>query len=279
MAIAHHVSPLLRPKIVKGMAQEQVVRADRQQVELEQKAKDASKAMYSQILSLALFFGLNMVVKHFRLADPGYLLYTRVAFATGQAIFIGTLLLVQARIAAKADKTPVDVTVPAAPFSGQQPTKARVTAEEYDRQELSKALRGAIFQLALFVGIHYFFKSNQILIFQAILPLKNLLSVPLFRIHILGQPATGDLARPFVEPPSPFADLLKELQQPAGEAGAAVKDKDSDSESGSDASGLDKKPLLKDEPRIKVLSSSGSDTSSPSKPSSVKNRNGNKSKK
>ena len=103
------------------------------------------------------------------------------------------------RIAAAADETAV--ASPADPlgilFGGGKPAAASKMAREYDREQL-KSMRtsyqlGCLFNLFL----HFKMKMTQPMVYASVSGLVDLFFHPLVQIHLLGQPATGALRRPF----------------------------------------------------------------------------------
>lgn len=47
----------------------------------------------------------------------------------------------------------------------------------------------------------WYCRYTQPLLIQSIMPLKSLYDSKILKIHVLGQPAVGDLKRPFAQPP------------------------------------------------------------------------------
>jgi len=74
---------------------------------------------------------------------------------------------------------------------------------EYDLAEVGKQIQQTLFSAAILLAIHKYFGYSQPLFLQSILPWKNLLTLPVVRIHFWGCKAVADLARPW-KPANPF---------------------------------------------------------------------------
>lgn len=178
--------------------------------------------MYAPLLNMAFLIGLNQVVKYFNLTSAAYNVYIRTIFAVAQATILTILLLISNRIGSINYRDTVEVIEPAPAFSGEPPKRKQMTAAEYDKAELSKQIRSFAFQVLISAGIHYYFKSSHILIINSVIPLKTLLTSPLFKIYFMGNLAKGALSRPFREAPSVLTELLKQMEEPAAPPAPAV---------------------------------------------------------
>jgi hypothetical protein len=86
--------------------------------------------------------------------------------------------------------------------------KKEQTVNEYDAAQIIKSAGQALFGLCLTCGIHYKWGNPTPLLFQCLMGPLGLFDEPLFKIHMLGHKAEGDLKRPFKPPPSPFEGLM-----------------------------------------------------------------------
>jgi len=68
---------------------------------------------------------------------------------------------------------------------------------EYDMSKVKQMFFNTFLTMGLSIFLYAKFKILKPLPIQTLFAVKNLLEQPLVSIHILGKPATGDLARPF----------------------------------------------------------------------------------
>lgn len=130
--------------------------------------------------------------------DPQIIMYLRFAYGASQLLSLLFCLWLRSRINTLADrKNTFEVEEPAKPFSDEEPKKKRMTVMEYDLAEVNKQIQQILVSAGILMAIHSYFGYGQPLFLQSILPWKNLLTLPLVRIHFWGCPATGDLARPW----------------------------------------------------------------------------------
>lgn len=71
------------------------------------------------------------------------------------------------------------------------------TVHAYDKSQLKTMLRGQMMGVAMMAFMHLYLKYTNPLLIQSIIPLKGAFEANLTKIHVFGQPATGDLKRPF----------------------------------------------------------------------------------
>ena len=71
------------------------------------------------------------------------------------------------------------------------------TIKAYDLDQLRSAFRGQLMGIAIMGFMHLYLQYTNPLLIQSILPLKSALESNLIKIHVYGQPASGDLKRPF----------------------------------------------------------------------------------
>jgi len=82
-----------------------------------------------------------------------------------------------------------------------------LTAEEYDREEVMKAVKQTLLGLTITVGLVYKFELIQPLFIQSFMMWKTVLFSSLVQIHIFGKKAEGELKRPF-KVDSPFGSVI-----------------------------------------------------------------------
>jgi len=71
------------------------------------------------------------------------------------------------------------------------------TIMEYDMSKVKQMAGNTLLTVALSCFLYYKFNIIKPLAIQSIFAIKNIIDQPLVSIHLLGKPATGDLARPF----------------------------------------------------------------------------------
>jgi hypothetical protein len=81
--------------------------------------------------------------------------------------------------------------------SSEEGKLVTTTVHAYDTQQLKTAFRGQLMGVAMMAFMHLYMKYTNPLLIQSILPIKSALESNLTKIYIYGQPATGDLKRPF----------------------------------------------------------------------------------
>jgi hypothetical protein len=101
--------------------------------------------------------------------------------------------------------------------STEEPKLVTTTIQAYDTQQIKAAFRSQLMGLAMMGFMHIYMKYTNPLLIQSIIPLKGAFEANLVKIHLFGQPASGDLKRPFKQ----AAGFMSALQQ----GGAAQSDK------------------------------------------------------
>ena len=71
------------------------------------------------------------------------------------------------------------------------------TVHAYDLQQLQALFKSQLMGVGMMGVMHLYFKYTNPLLIQSIIPLKGAFEGNLVKIHLLGQPASGDLKRPF----------------------------------------------------------------------------------
>lgn len=86
---------------------------------------------------------------------------------------------------------------PAPMGSSEEGKLITTTVHAYDTQQLRTAFRGQAMGVAMMAFMHLYMKFTNPLLIQSIIPLKSALEGNLSKIYLYGQPAVGDLKRPF----------------------------------------------------------------------------------
>ena len=81
--------------------------------------------------------------------------------------------------------------------SSEEGKLVTTTVHAYDVTQLKSQLRSQGMGVLMMGVMHIYFKYTNPLLIQSIIPLKGALEANLTKIHIWGQPAVGDLKRPF----------------------------------------------------------------------------------
>lgn len=81
--------------------------------------------------------------------------------------------------------------------SGEEPKFVATTVKAYDLQKLRELFKAQLMGVGMMGVMHIYFKYTNPLLIQSIIPLKGAFEGNLVKIHLLGQPATGELARPW----------------------------------------------------------------------------------
>lgn len=86
---------------------------------------------------------------------------------------------------------------PAPMGSTEEPKLVTTTVHAYDLQALKSMMKSQVFGIAMMGFMHLYMKYTNPLLIQSIIPLKGAFECNLVKIHVYGQPASGDLKRPF----------------------------------------------------------------------------------
>lgn len=180
------------------------------------------------IKNLALMGGTMMMVKRLDQDAAEVIMYTRAAFAAYLVICCLLNLLMHMRVVAAADTSPLVVPPPpVSPFTPPPPpdsppppppTDTHTTVQAYDLNILATARRSWLMNAVILTLIHAKTGAINPLIMSSVMGLVKLTDEPLFRVHVLREPATGGLERPFAPEANPLATLMKGLApKPEGE--------------------------------------------------------------
>lgn len=149
--------------------------------------------------------------------DPQVLLGVRGFYIISNLIIAAIYLFIQQKINSKKGmQTPkallqgcpvayiscVDLTTlkyvePAPMGSAEEPKLITTTVHSYDLQQLRGLWKSQLMGVGMMCVMHLYFKYTNPLLIQSIIPLKGAFEGNLVKIHIFGQPAIGDLKRPW----------------------------------------------------------------------------------
>lgn len=101
---------------------------------------------------------------------------------------------------ARIDMTTLKYVEPAPIGSSEEGKLVTTTVHAYDLGQLKNLMRSQGMGVLMMAVMHLYFKYTNPLLIQSIIPLKGALESNLAKIHLWGQPAVGDLKRPFKQP-------------------------------------------------------------------------------
>ena len=81
--------------------------------------------------------------------------------------------------------------------SSEEPKLITTTVHSYDLQQLRGLWKTQLMGVGMMAVMHLYFKYTNPLLIQSIIPLKGAFEGNLVKVHLFGQPATGDLKRPW----------------------------------------------------------------------------------
>ena len=99
--------------------------------------------------------------------------------------------------ATQPDMKVLKYTEPATVGSGEPDRTVTTTVHAYDQSQLRNQFKSQLIGVAMMAFMHLYMRYTNPLIIQSIIPLKTALESNLVKVHIRGQQATGELARPW----------------------------------------------------------------------------------
>lgn len=150
-----------------------------------------------QITNLVIILGMMQVSKKVPFDDPQVLLGVRGFYIISNLIIAAIYLFIQQKINSKKDLTTLKYVEPAPMGSAEEPKLITTTVHSYDLQQLRGLWRSQLMGVGMMCVMHLYFKYTNPLLIQSIIPLKGAFEGNLVKIHLFGQPAIGDLKRPW----------------------------------------------------------------------------------
>lgn len=86
---------------------------------------------------------------------------------------------------------------PPATGSAEEPKLVTTTVHSYDLQQLRGMYKSQLMGVGMMGVMHLYFKYTNPLLIQSLIPLKGAFEGNLAKIFLFGQPAAGDLKRPW----------------------------------------------------------------------------------
>ncbi|CED84465.1 Protein involved in inorganic phosphate transport [Phaffia rhodozyma] len=177
------------------------------------------------ITNLVFSLGAMQVARKVPTDDPDVLFYLRIAYVAIQLITLGGYFYMTSKAKAKNDTSILKYVQPGNPMAGGEGELVTTTVRDYDVSEISKLMRGVYIGCAIMCFLHGYMKYTQPLFIQSIMTLKGLYDSKPAKVYLFGQPATGDLKRPWLAA-APGAGLFGAA--PGGTDAATIKEAEQD---------------------------------------------------
>ncbi|KAK3167749.1 hypothetical protein OEA41_010878 [Lepraria neglecta] len=153
--------------------------------------------MNPQITNLVIILGMMQVSKKIPFEDPQVLMGIRALYIISNLIILGIYLFMQQKINSKKDLTTLKYVEPPPMGSSEEPKLVTTTVHSYDLQQLRGMFKSQLMGVGMMGVMHLYFQYTNPLLIQSIIPLKGAFEGNLVKIHLFGQPAIGDLKRPW----------------------------------------------------------------------------------
>jgi len=154
-------------------------------------------AINPQITNLVIILVMMQVSKKIPFDDPKILLAVRVTYVISNLIIVGIYYYIGLQINKKKDMTTLKYVEPAPMGSGEEPKLVTTTVHAYDSQQLRALYKSQLMGVGMMGFMHLYMKYTNPLLIQSIIPLKGAFEGNLVKIYLFGEPAVGDLKRPF----------------------------------------------------------------------------------
>ncbi|KAF4547984.1 putative SRP-independent targeting protein 3 [Elsinoe fawcettii] len=154
-------------------------------------------ALNPQITNLVIILVMMQVSKKIPFDDPNVLLGVRILYVVSNLLIAGIYYYTQRQIEAKKDRTVLKYVEPAPMGSTEEPKAVTTTVYAYDMQQLRALFKAQLMGVGMMAFMHLYLKYTNPLLVQSIIPFKGAFEGNLVKIHLLGQPATGDMKRPW----------------------------------------------------------------------------------
>lgn len=164
-------------------------------------------AISPQITNLVIILVMMQVSKKIPFEDPTVMNAVRVCYVVSNLIIAGVYFYVQMQINKKKDMTTLKYVEPAPFGSTEEPKLVTTTVHAYDLAQVRTLFRGQLTGVAMMAVMHFYMKYTNPLLIQSIIPLKGVFESNLVKIHLFGEPAVGDLKRPFKVAPGIMSAL------------------------------------------------------------------------
>ncbi|KAI0025081.1 inorganic phosphate transporter [Xylariomycetidae sp. FL0641] len=150
-----------------------------------------------QITNLIIILGMMQVSKRIPFDDPNVLNIVRGVYVVSNIIIGAIYLYVMTTINKKKDLTTLKYVEPAPMGSSEEGKLVTTTIHAYDMAQIKQSFKSQMMGMGMMAFMHLYLKYTNPLLIQSIIPLKGAFESNLVKIHLFGQPASGDLKRPF----------------------------------------------------------------------------------
>jgi hypothetical protein len=150
-----------------------------------------------QVVNIVIILFMMQASKKIPMDDPNVLNGIRAMYLLSNLIIVGIYYYVYTIIEKKKDRTVLKYVEPAPMGSAEEPKPVSTTIYAYDNQQLRALFKSQLMGVGMMLFMHGYMKYTNPLVIQSIIPLKSALEGNLVKIHLRGQPATGELKRPW----------------------------------------------------------------------------------
>jgi len=165
-------------------------------------------AISPQITNLIIILGMMQVSKRIPMEDPDTMNMIRGGYILSNVIIISVYAYVHFLINKKKDMTTLKYVEQPQMGSTEEPKLVTTTVHKYDVDQMKALYKAQLMGVGMMAVMHLYFKYTNPLLIQSIIPLKGAFEGNMVKIHLFGNPATGDLKRPF----KAAAGLMSSLQ-------------------------------------------------------------------
>ena len=162
------------------------------------------------LLPIALLFGwskLNIDTSFETEEGQGNIFILRCAFYGVVLICLAMVAFMRSKITGgKPNLEKIEVVTPKTMAEPEKTEEMTIT--EYDLQQIKKLVGSILMPMCIISLMHFKWQFVRPLVLQSVMMPMTMAKSQLFKIHVLGQPAEGDLERPWAPPKSPLAQLI-----------------------------------------------------------------------
>jgi hypothetical protein len=150
-----------------------------------------------QVTNILIILAMMQVSKRIPFENPDVLNGVRALYVASNLIIAAIYIYVQAQINKKKDMTTLKYVEPAPMGSSEEGKLVTTTVHAYDSTQIKSSFRSQMMGVGMMGFMHLYMQYTNPLVIQSIIPLKSALESNIVKIHLFGQPASGDLKRPF----------------------------------------------------------------------------------
>ncbi|KAM0720906.1 hypothetical protein Q7P37_003191 [Cladosporium fusiforme] len=153
--------------------------------------------MNPQITNLVIILVMMQVSKKIPFDDPNVLNGVRALYVVSNVLIAALYFYVKLQIDKKRDMTVLKYVEPSPMGSTEEPKVVTTTVHAYDQQQLRGLFKAQVMGVGMMGVMHLYFQYTNPLLIQSIIPFKGALEGNLVKVHVFGQPAAGELKRPW----------------------------------------------------------------------------------